>query len=400
MTHKGDNVMPSRRSFLHAAAGSAVALSGIRLAHALQGVTKDEIVIGSIQDLSGPIAVLGRYVQNGMILRAESINAAGGIHGRKIKLIVEDSSYDPKKSVLAAQKLVTQNRIFAMIGTLGSPTTLASMPVVLERNVLHLFPVSAHSATYEPFHKLKFSTAIPYPLSTRIGVEQMLKMKGYKRVAILYQDDEYGIDVLKGAEEALKGAGMSLVEKTSYKRGATEFSTQMQKLNAANPDLIVLATIVRETLGAIGAARQLGYKGDFLGSEAVHQPTVAKVGGKLVEGLYALNGTPAPYRGLPGNPKALEDWIESYKARFGEDPDVYSVGGWMGLDIFAKAAEKAGPNLNNDTLVQALETHPYPRGFLGNQEIAWSPTKRVGPSKVRVAQIQDGKWLGVTDFVN
>jgi hypothetical protein len=212
--------MTTRRTFIaQAAAGSAAALAGIRLAHATQGVTKDQIVIGSIQDLSGPIAALGKYVHNGMVLRVESINAAGGIHGRKIKLIVEDSNYDPKKSVLAAQKLVTQDRIFAMIGTLGSPTTLASMPVVLEKNVLHLFPVSSHTATYEPFHKLKFSTANPYPNSTRIGVEQMLKMKPYKRVAILYQDDEYGIDVLNGTESALKAAGLSLVETTSYKGG-------------------------------------------------------------------------------------------------------------------------------------------------------------------------------------
>ncbi len=389
--------MTTRRTFIaQAAAGSAAALAGIRLAHAEQGVTKDQIVIGSIQDLSGPIAALGKYVHNGMILRVESINAAGGIHGRKIKLIVEDSSYDPKKSVLAAQKLVTQDKIFAMIGTLGSPPTLASMPVVLEKNVLHLFPISAHTATYEPFHKLKFSNTIPYPHSTQVGILQMLKMKPYKRIALLYQDDDYGADVLQGTEAAMKAAGMQLVEKTSYKRGATEFTTQMQKIKAANPDLIVLATIVRETLGAIGAARQLGYTGDFFGSEAVHQPVVAKVGGKLVEGLYAANGTPAPYRGTS---KALDEWIDSYKARFGDDPDVYSVGGWLGIDIFAKAVEKAGPNLNNDTLVKSLETNAYPRGFLGNQEIAWSPTWHGGPSKIRIAQIQNGKWIGVSDFI-
>jgi branched-chain amino acid transport system substrate-binding protein len=113
-----------------------------------------------------------------------------------------------------------------------------------------------------------------------------------------------------------------------------------------------------------------------------------------------VNATPNPYRDMPGNSKALNEWIDSYKARFGEDPDVYVVYGWMSVDIFAKAAEKAGPNLNNDTLVKSLETNPYPRGFLGNPEIAWSPTKRVGVMKARIAQIQNGKWIGVTDFVD
>ena len=392
--------MHERRTFmLQAAAGSAAMLAGARLAFANQGVSKDQIVIGSIQDVSGPIAVLGKAVQNGMILRVETINAAGGIHGRRLKLFVEDSGYDPKKAVLAAQKLVSQDRIFAMIGTLGSPTALASMPVCLEKNVLHLFPISSHTGTFEPFHKLKFSMSNPYPNSTRIGVEQMLKMKPYKRVAILYQDDEYGIDVLKGAEGALKAAGLSLVEKTSYKRGATDFSSQMQKLRAANPDLIILATIIRETIGAVTVARQLGYTGDFLGSEAVHQPTVAKAGGKVVEGIYAVNATPNPYRDMPGNPKALNEWIDAYKARFGEDPDVYSVYGWLTVDVFAKAAEKAGPNLTVDTLVKSLETNPYPRSFIGNPDMAWSATKRMGQTKARIAQIQNGKWIGVTDFV-
>ena len=392
--------MTTRRSFiLHSAAGSAALLAGVQPAFAAQGVSKSEIVVGSIQDLSGPIAVLGKAVQNGMILRVETLNSAGGLHGRKLRMIIEDSNYDPKKAVLAAQKLVSQDRIFAMIGTLGSPPALATLPLCLEKGVLHLFPISSHTGTYEPFHKLKFSMANPYPNSTRIGVEQMLKMKPYKRVAILYQDDEYGQDVLRGAESALKSAGLSLVERTSYKRGATDFSSQMQKLKAANPDLIILATIVRETIGAVAAARQLGYTGDFLGSEAVHQPSVAKAGGKVVEGIYAVNATPNPYRDMPGNPKALNDWIDAYKARFGEDPDVYSVYGWLTVDVFAKAVEQAGPNLSTDAVVKALETHPYPRSFIGNPDMAWGPTKRMGQAKARIAQIQNGKWLGVTDFV-
>ncbi len=393
--------MTTRRSFIvRSAAGSAALLAGMRVAGADQGVTKGEIVIGSIQDLSGPIAVLGKAVQNGMILRVETINTAGGIHGRKLKMVIEDSSYDPKKAVLAAQKLVSQDRIFAMIGTLGSPPALATLPLCLEKGVLHLFPISAHTGTFEPFHKLKFSMTNPYPNSTRIGIEQMLKMKPYKRVAIIYQDDEYGQDVVRGAESALKSAGLSLVERTSYKRGATDFSSQMQKLKAANPDLIILGTIVRETIGAVTVARQLGYTGDFLGSEAVYQPTVAKAGGKVVEGIYAVNTTPAPYRDMPGSPKALNDWIDSYSKRFGEDPDVYSVAGWLAVDVFAKAAEQAGPTLTSDTLVKALETHPYPRGFIGNPEVAWGPSKRMGQAKARVAQIQNGRWVAVTDFVD
>ena len=392
--------MTTRRSFiLHSAAGSAALLAGVQPAFAAQGVSKSEIVVGSIQDLSGPIAVLGKAVQNGMILRVETLNSAGGLHGRKLRMIIEDSNYDPKKAVLAAQKLVSQDRIFAMIGTLGSPPALATLPLCLEKGVLHLFPISSHTGTYEPFHKLKFSMANPYPNSTRIGVEQMLKMKPYKRVAIIYQDDEYGQDVLRGAESALKSAGLSLVERTSYKRGATDFSSQMQKLKAANPDLIILATIVRETIGAMASARQLGYTGDFLGSEAAYQPVVAKAGGKAVEGLYAVSTVATPYRDDPGNSKALNEWMDAYKARFKEDPDLYGVYGSMLIDIFSKAAEKAGANLTVDSMVASLERNGYPRTFFGNPEIAWTATKRMGQDQARIARIQNGRWTVVGEFV-
>jgi len=390
-----------RRIFLsHAAlACAAVLATGLPLAaHATQGVSKNEIVVGSIQDISGPVNFLGKPIQNGMILRAEQINASGGINGRKIKLVVEDSGYDPKKAVLAAQKMLSQDKIFVMIGSLGTPVSLATLPLCLDKDVPHLFPITAHTGNFEPFHKLKFSMSNPYPNTTRIGVSQMLKRGNYKRVGILYQDDEYGQDVMRGAETALKDAGLALIERTSYKRGATDFSSQMQKLKAGNLDLIILATVVRETIGAMATARQLGYTGDFFGSEAAYQPAVPKVGGKAVEGLYAISTVATPYRDDPNNPKALNEWMDAYKARFKEDADLYSVYGWLLLDVFAKAAEKAGANLTSESLVKALETQPYPRSFLGTPELAWSPTKRMGQDQARLARIQDGRWVNVSEY--
>ena len=388
-----------RRFMIKAAAGAAtIAAAGVMPARADQGVSKSEIVIGSIQDVSGPIAVLGKPVQNGMILRVEQINAAGGINGRKLKLVIEDSGYDPKKGVLAAQKLLNQDKIFAMIATMGSPVSLATLPLVVDKGVAHLFPITAHTGNFEPLHKLKFSMSNPYPNTSRIAVQLMLKMKPYKRVAILYQDDEYGLDVVRGVEAALKDAGVPLVEKTSYKRGATDFSSQMQKIKAGNPDLIVLATIVRETIGAMASARQLGYTGDFVGSEAAYQPAVAKAGGKAVEGLYAVSTVAMPYRDDPANSKLLNEWMDAYKARFKEDADLYSVYGSLMIDVFAKAAEKAGPNLTIDTLVKSLESNPYPRTFFGNPELQWSPTKRMGQDQARLAKIENGRWVNVTDY--
>ena len=393
--------MKSRRQFLElGAAGSALAVLPASTAWADQGITRDQIVIGSIQDLSGPLVTLGKPIQNGMIMRVEQINADGGIHGRKLRLVVEDSGYDPRKAVLAAQKLLTQDRIFSMIGSLGSVVSLATIPLVLEKGVSHLFPVTAHHGNFDPFHKLKFSIATPYPTSTALGLKEVMKISGAKRVGILYQDDEYGLEVLRGTEAALKDLGLPLVERTTYKRGATDFASQMQRLRAANLELIVLGTIVRETIGAMATARRLGYNGQFFGSQAAYMPAVPKAGGPAVEGLFAVHETPVPYRDDSSNTRSLNEWMDNFKARFKEDAELWAGTGWMMVDIFAKAVDRAGPKLTTDGLVKALEEHAYPRGFLGNPEFAFGAQKRLGNNQVRLAQIQGGRWRTVSDFMS
>lgn len=363
------------------------------------GVSKAEIVVGSIQDLSGPLASFGKPTRDGMVMRADQANAQGGVQGHKIKLLVEDSAYDTKKAVLAADKLISSDKVFAVVGTLGATPALATLQAIVDSGALHLFPLTSHHGMFEPFHRLKFAAFTPYPDSTRAGLRELLKRNGYKRVAILYQDDEFGLDILNGTEAALKEANLPLVERTTYKRGATDFASQMQKLNAASPDLIVLATIVRETIGGISEARKIGYTGDFFGSQGSYIPATPKIGGKAVDGLYNVCEVPAPYRDDPSNSKLLNDWLDAYKARFGGEAELGGVFGWFLMDMFIKTADKAGPNLSTDSFVKALEGSTFPRSFLGTPEISFSATKRLGNNAARIAQIRNGRWVNVTDFV-
>src|SRR5213075_2676094 len=168
-----------------------------------QGVSKNEIVVGSIQDLSGPLAGFGKQVRLGMLLRVDEINEQGGINGRKLKLLIEDSGYDPKKAVLAAQKLVNQDKIFIMVAHIGTAQNNAAMPVQFEKNVVNFFPVTAAREMYEPFHRLKYSFAVPYFDQMRTAIPKLVKEKNAKKVCALYQDDDFGLEVLKGAEAGL-----------------------------------------------------------------------------------------------------------------------------------------------------------------------------------------------------
>jgi len=362
-----------------------------------QGVSKTEIVLGSIQDLSGPLAGFGKQVRNGMQLRVNEINEQGGLNGRKIKLIVEDSGYDPKKAVLAAQKLVNQDKIFMMVGHIGTAQNLAAMPVQFEKNVINFFPVTAAREMYEPFHKLKYSFAATYYDQMKAAVPKLAREKGSKKICSLYQDDEFGLEVERGAEDGLKAKGLAIAEKTTFKRGATDFSSQVAKLKAAECDMVVLGTIIRETIGAIGTARKLGYNPVFVASSAAYTDLIHKLGGKAMDGLYAAMTVQNPY--LDDASQPIRFWANKYKTAFNEDPAVFSVYGYLVVDSFIRGAEKAGPNLSTDSFIKAMDTMTIPRDVFGSAEQKFGPQKRLGSNQSRLSQLHDGRWTIVSNYI-
>jgi len=361
-----------------------------------QGVSKNELVLGSIQDLSGPLAGFGKQVRLGMMLRAEEANEQGGVGGRKIKLLVEDSGYDPRRAVLAAQKLVNQDKIFAMIAHIGTAQNMAAMPVQFQKNVVNFFPVTAAREMYEPFHKLKYSFAATYFDQMRQAVPALVKEKGAKQICTMYQDDEFGLEVFRGAEAGLKDAGLQFAEVTTYKRGATDFASQMQKLASAKCDFVVMGTIIRETIGGIATARRLGFNPTFIGSSAAYTDLIHKLGGPAMNGLYATMTVQHPY--LDESAQNIRFWANKYKTMFNEDPTVFSVYGYNALDSYLRAAEKAGANLTTETFIKAMDTMKFPPDMFGSPEMTFSATKRLGSNISRMSQIQDGRWKVVSDY--
>jgi len=364
---------------------------------ATQGVSKTEIVVGSIQDLSGPIAGFGKQVRMGMLLRVDEVNEQGGVNGRKLRLLIEDDAYDPKKSVLAAQKLVNQDKVFAMVAHIGTAQNMAAMPIQFEKNVVNFFPVTAAREMYEPLHRLKYSFAAPYYDQIRSALPRLVKEKGLKKACILYQDDDFGLEVLRGAEAGLKTVGMELAEKTTYKRGATDFSSQVARLKAGNCDTVVLGTIIRETIGAIGEARKTGYSPLFLGSSASYTDLIHKLGGKAMDGLYATHTVQHPY--LDEAEQPIRFWATKYKTKFNEDPTVFSVYGYNAIDTFVKGVQAAGSNLSVDSFIAAMDKMSLPADMFGGPALTFSAQKRLGSQASRMSQLQDGRWKVVSQYV-
>ncbi len=380
---------------------TTAALATLALASAVsnaqQGVSATEITLGSIQDLSGPLAGFGKQARLGMMLAVDEINEIGGINGRKLKLLVEDSGYDPKKAVLAAQKLVNQDKIFIMLGHIGTAQNMAAMPVQFDKNVINFFPITAAREMYEPFHKLKYSFAATYYDQMRRAVPQMVKEKNAKKACTIYQDDDFGLEVMRGGETGLKTLGMEFAEKTSFKRGATDFSSQVAKMKASGCDLVVLGTIIRETIGTIGESRKTGFNPTFVGSSAAYTDLIHKLGGKAMDGLYATMTVQNPYTDETSQP--IRFWANKYKTKFNEDPTVFSVYGSTIINTFANAANKAGKNLTTDSFIKVMDTMTIPPDIFGSAQATFSPTKRLGSDASRLSQIKDGKWTVVGPYI-
>lgn len=365
---------------------------------AAPGVSADEIVVGSILDLSGPAALLGVPVRDGMRMRFDEANARGGVHGRKIRLVVEDSGYDPRRGVLAMQKLLQRDEAFAFLADLGTPVVLATQEQILRAGRIQLAPFSPHERTYLPLEPLKFQIFAPYQDYMRAAVEEMLRRHPYRRVGILYQDDDYGQEVMKGVEAGLAKHGQQLVERQSYKRGATDFSSQIARLRAADCDLVVLATVVRETIGAMQEARRTGWNVDMLVSASGYSAQTHELGGPAMEGLYGVSVLPHPY--VENANRDLADWIRRYRAEFGALPNVWSAMGYTIADLFVRAAEAAGPELSAPGFAQALEKLPPKRDFFGGPEYRFSATDHLGNRYGRLARIEHGRWELISDYLH
>lgn len=361
-----------------------------------QGVSKDEIVVGTIQDLSGPLAAYGKDLRNGMQLRIAEANEQGGVNGRKIKLLIEDNGYDPKRAVLAAQKLVSQDKIFVMAGLLGTASNNAAFPVLAQKNVMNFFPMALARDMYEPVNKLKFAFISSYVEQMVGAVPRLYREKKASKACTIYQDDEFGLEVVRGAELGLKSINVAFAERTTYKRGATDFSSQVAKLKSANCDFVVMGTLIRESVGTINEARKLGYNPTFVASVAAYTDLIPKLGGKAMDGFYATMLALHPYDDDASPP--VRFWANKYKTAHTDSPSVFSVYGYVILDRLIAAMGKAGATLTTDNLAKTLESMAVPIDFFGMPAMKWSPTSHLASSESRLSQIQDGRWKVVIDY--
>ncbi len=361
------------------------------------GIDKAEIRLGVVTDLSGPLSPIGKPVTNGINMRLREANEAGGIHGRTIRYLVEDSGYDTKKGLLLVQKLIDRDGVFMMLGLLGSSINLSSMSYLFDNDRVNFLPVGSFAEAYEPVHKNKFSYFPSYVSQMGSAVPKLVQEKNANRICILHQDDDYGHQVLLGTENGLKTIGKSLAIKTTYKRGATDFSSQVARLKATGCDLVVLGTVTREVVATMAEAKKSGFSPTWLGAFPVYHESVPNLGGEAVEGLYAPMSVPILYSDEVEG--AAKDWAGRYKAQYGEDGNVWAMIGYAMGSAFIEIAKKAGPDLTTKSFIEAAEgMGAIPGPLPDTPTVQFSANQRLGQTKSRLSQIKNGRWKIVSDY--
>ncbi len=355
------------------------------------GVTADTIKIGVISDLTGPSAIGGIGMADAIRSYFNDLNEKGGIHGRKVQVIVEDSKYSPTLTVAAAKKLISKDEVFALVSPWGSGPTEALFPLAQEQKI-PIAPACALSTTvYEPMKKMVFAVGTNYIDQSLFFADYVineLKIKKPK-IALFCQDDDWGRDHLKGLEIAAQKYGLEKPIMESYKYDAVEFKSQVINLMRAKPDAVLVAAAIRSGASFLSEAAKFKWNPAFVGSNTLGLLQTLAMAGPYGEGLLIINIFAMPGEDLPG----VKRMVEVSKKNFGdkwmpanEKLHPYYVYGWINSIVFAEAAKRAGKDLTREGLISALESFRNfdPEGMMG--PITYTATSHGSPGYARMTK--------------
>ncbi len=371
----------------------------INSAWANQGITDNEILVGMHTDLSGPASMIGKQSVDGANMRFDEFNQSGGAHGRMIKFIVEDHQYTVPRAVQASNKLLRKDKVSFMLGSLGTPMNNAVMTDQLSMSVPNLFPLTAARSMFDPFHELKFTSGSTYYDQIRTGIKYLVDQNGRNKVCVLYEDTDYGQEILDAAIDQLEEMNMPLIETASAKPTDTDFSSQIKKLQNAGCDLIAMGTQIRSTIIPYIKAKEINWSNvDFVATSASYFSVVAEQPNGIMDGLYCLNGIVVPYY---DNASDLEkEWWDRFRDTYDYEPNSGAIYGYIYADIFIEAIKRAGKDLNVERFVNAMESLKNYEDPLKLGSVTFSTSQRQGSNISYFFRVQDGRFEVISGPIN
>ena len=387
--------LPGTLGALAALAGLLI-LSGGMPARAEDGITDKEVLVGAGLDLTGAVANWGVNIKAGMEAVFNRVNEAGGIHGRKIKLIAYDHVYQPPKAVANAKRLVERDKIFVMMGHLGTPTTKAIKDYLDEKKVPNIFPATLASI-WTNSGKWHIGDLATFADQTGLIIDYLVKERKTKKIASFYQDDEYGLDGHQAGKARLKHQyDLPYVAEVDYKRADIDFSSQAAKLKESGADAVILQAVYREPPRLAEQCHAIGYNPLFIGVSAIVLDKTIELGGKHVEGMMGVEVYP-----LPTEPGAFLDLYRADMKRYFPNLalDTTNLYGYQKAALFVEALQRAGKNLTRDSVLNAIESiKDWDPGW-GLKYSYGGDNRRVMSRAARLVTVKDGKWTKTSDWM-
>lgn len=356
-----------------------------------QGVSDKEVVIGSVNDLSGIFAAIGVPAMNGASLRFEQANAAGGVHGRMIKFVVEDHGYQLPKATQAYNKLVNRDKVFAMIMSLGTPHNLAGFKIMDPKGIFNINPLTAaREMLPEEGAENKFVAFSSYYDQTVAGLRFLNKEFGVKKVCTMYLPTDFGMEISSASKEKAAELGMEFVSETTHKSDEQDFVGAVQKLRADGCEVVTMALGVRAGITVVGTAKQLGWTDvKFLATSAGFLEAVAAVPGGVTDGLYAAAGW-VDLQARKEDPVPAK-FMADYTAKYGQPATGFAMLGYATADTVVRALEATGADLTRESFLAAMESLDF-MDELTDMHMRYTPESHQGANEVTISVVKDGVW--------
>jgi len=316
------------------------------------GVSSDAILFGQAAALEGPSSALGQRLRYGILAAFTEINAKGGIHGRKLQLISRDDGYDPDRSVAQTLRLIDDDKVFALIGAVGTPTAMATIPVTSARGIPFIGPFSGA----EFLRDLELANVVniraSYGAETETLIKHLTEDRHFTRIGIFYQDDSFGRDGLAGVKNALARRGLELAVEGTFERNTRAVSAAWRTIRRAEPEAIVMVGTYGPSSEFIKLAHRSGAHPTFANISFVGATALAHELGAEGEGVVVAQVVPFPWdRSL----KLVADYQAAQKAIDPTlAPDFVSLEGYLSGRLAAAALDNLGPNPTRAALLRNI----------------------------------------------
>lgn len=372
-------------STLGSFAGAALLGAGASLARAQGAGAEDRIVLGQSAPFTGPAAELGLQFHLGAQLHFEAVNARGGIQGRRIELQRLDDGYEPERCAANTRQFIGQN-VFALFGYVGTPTSLAALPLATEARIPFFAPFTGAQALREPFNRYAIHVRASYFDETAAIVRQVTSV-GIRKLAVFHQNDAYGKAGLDGVQRALSAQSLEPVAVGTVERNSNDVAAALKTILAARPEAIVQIGAYKACATFIRLARQQGYMGNFYNVSFVGTQALSDELGAMAKGVVVSQVMPFPYS--PVTPLS-GDYLAALKDRRGVTPNYSGMEGFVAARVFTEALERAGRNPTREGFIAAIDG--LQNLSLGGFPVAFGPKQRTGSRFVELTLLtEDGR---------